>query len=232
MPNDRPGSIPDTNLVALLIDVRTDVRDARKETSESFRQIHTRLERIEDANEKHAYNDEQGFSLMRGEIADVRNEHAETARKVAKIEGERTVEARVEEASFFNVGTSGTGRHRPVSEHGAEFVIPTPPAGVPMSLKYGKQESTKPPAIVKWLGKAVGKAVESTGGKIIGVFLGTAAAGIGGAYFHAAVTPPETRIVQIPVTAPPMTTSPAALEAPATAIAPVVPDAGTLRPRR
>ena len=122
-------------------------------------------------------------------------------RKLPKIEGERTVEARVEEASFFNVGTNGTGRHRVVSENGDTFVLPTPPAGVPMELKYGKRES-KPPAVVKWLGKALGKAVEGTAGKMVAATLGAAVAGIGGAYFHAAVTPTETRIVQIPATTP------------------------------
>lgn len=198
---DRPGSIPDTNLVALLIDVRTDVRDSRRETNDGFKQIHSRLERIEESNKDHAYNDEHGFMLVRGEIADVRSQHAETARKLAKIEGERTVEARVEEASFFNVGTNGTGRHRVVSENGDTFVLPTPPAGVPMELKYGKRES-KPPAVVKWLGKALGKAVEGTAGKMVAATLGAAVAGIGGAYFHAAVTPTETRIVQIPATTP------------------------------
>jgi len=190
---DRPGSIPEANLVALLLDVRTDVR-------EGFQMLHGKLDKLDDKIDDHARDDDHAQTLLRGEIADVREEHAQTARDLAKIQGERTVEARAEEASFFAVGTNGTGRHRLVSEQGAEFVIPTPPAGVPMSLRIGKKDSSRPPAAIRWVAKAFG----STAGKIIGGALVTAFAGVGGAWFHAAVTPPETHIVQIPAPPPPV----------------------------
>ena len=226
-----PESHPDM-LVQLLGEVRNDMRDMRKETRESFGQVHTRLERIEDANEKHAYNDDQGFSLVRGEIAEVRDEHAKTAQKLAKIEGERTVEAKVE-AAF---GPNGTGRFNAVPERGsgpqagaAGMYIPTPPAGVPMEFKIGKRES-KPPAVVKWLGKAIGKAVEGTAGKMVAATLTAVVAGVGGAYFHAAVTPPVTHLVQIPAPPPPLMVAPPVEILPPAAFVQVMPDAGAQAP--
>jgi hypothetical protein len=221
---DRPGSIPDTNLVALLIDVRTDIRESRKETNEGFAMLHGKIDRMDGALKDHAHDDQHAVSLVRGEIADVREEHAKTAQTVAKIVGERTVEARAEEASFFNGGTNGTGRHRLVSEHGAEFVIPTPPLGVPMSLRIGKSDSLKPPAILRWVAKAFG----GTAGKIVGGALVTVAAGVGGAWFHATVTPPETRFVQIPAQPPPVLSANPVVIVPAPVVAATAPvfDAG------
>jgi hypothetical protein len=216
---DRPGSVPDTNLVALLLDVRADVRGG-------FSTVHERLDRLDNKIDAHAHDDQHMISVVRGEIADVRDEHTKTARDLAKIQGERTVEARVEEASFFNGGTNGTGRHRLVNEHGDSFVIPTPPAGVPMSLHIGKSQSTKPPAIVKIFSKAF----ESTAGKLIGGALMAAVAAVGGGFFHAAVTPTETKIVQIPVTAPPVMIAPPVEILPAAAFV-QVPDAGAPKRR-
>jgi hypothetical protein len=225
---ERPGSIPDTNLVALLIDVRTDIREARKETNEGFAMLHGKIDRMDESLKDHSHDDQHAILLVRGEIADVRDEHAKTAQTVAKIVGERTVEARAQEDAFFNGGTNGTGRHRLVSEHGAEFVIPTPPAGMPMSLRIGKSDSLKPPAVLRWIAKAFG----GTAGKIVGGAIVTAAAGIGGAWFHAAVTPPETRLVQIPAQAPPvLSANPVVIvSAPVIAVSAPLPDAGASPP--
>ena len=224
-----PNSIPDGSLlVQLLGEVRNDMRDMRAETRESFGQMHTRLERIEDANERHARDDEQGFLLVRGEVADVRDEHARTAQKVAEIIGERKVEAKVEAA--FNA--SGTGRFNVVPERGSGpqmggggMFIPTPPAGVPIELKYGKHDS-KPPAVVKWLSKSIGKLVEGTAGKLVFGSLATLSAGLCGAYFHAAVVPPVTHIVQVSASPPPVVIPPPVEILPAAAFVQQVVDAG------
>ena len=218
---ERPGSIPDVSLPALLVDLRNDMRDMRRETSEGITSLDGKFDRLDEKLEDHARE-------LRGEIAAVRDGHARTAEKVAKIIGERAGEERA-------FGANGTGRFNVVPEHGSNpqlgsaMFIPTPPAGVPMELKYGrKSESSRPPAVLRWVAKAFG----GTAGKIIGGALVTAAAGVGGAWFHAAIVPVETRIVQVPastsvaVAAPVATVSQVAVES-AAASAPVL-DAGTV----
>lgn len=211
---ERPDSFSDVSLSALLQDLRTDMRGMRSETTEGIGTLHGKFDRLDEKLEDHARE-------LRGEIADVRNDHARTAQEVAKIVGERAGEDRV-------FGANGTGRYRTLPERG-DIVIPTPALGVPVSVRVGsKHESWKPPAIVRWVGKSLG----STAGKAIGTVIIVPLIGFAGAFIHAAIVPVETRFVQIPVAS----TAPVVAVVPDATVSPVVeataatnaPDAGVV----
>lgn len=175
---DRSPSVPDTDLVALLLDVRQDVRSG-------VASLHAKFDGLNGKLDAHARDDVTMEQRLRNEIGTVRDEHSKTAQVVARIVGEHEAEERI-------VGANGTGRFNVPP---GTMTIPTPPVGMSapgISINIGdhtrgSRHSSSPPS--GWLAKTAGKIAQSTAAKLVGV-----AVSVGGAWAfgHFVTSPPTT----------------------------------------
>lgn len=175
--------------------------------------LHTKVDGIGTELRGHYRDDADGFADVHGAVSDLRE-------RVAKVE--------TNDARDAQDRVNGTGRHQVVPERGdvREIVIPTPPHGVPVNIRIGKQTHSTPP-VVSWFVKSIGKAASSGIGKAVGAL---ALIGVGVLGHHVAQPVGETKIVTVEVPAPqpppaPVATVPVVNYTPA-ASASSTPDAG------
>lgn len=103
----------------MLMDIRTDVRDTRKEQTDGFKAVRSELA-------QHARDDAEGFRGVQNEMRSVRAQVSENAEKVARLEGRDEGEDRF---------AASTGRFNvpPMARvpTGHDWAVQTPAAGWP-----------------------------------------------------------------------------------------------------
>jgi len=107
-------------------DLQTQIlMDMRAESRDGFKTLHEKFDRLDNKIEAHARDDVHVATSLRGEIADVRAEHAQTRERLKAVEtnDERDAEAR----SVFGPSVNGTGRYN----------IPPPGAPPPVQINVG-----------------------------------------------------------------------------------------------
>lgn len=96
----------------------------RKETGDGISGLHAKVDKVGDKLDMHARDDADVASALREEIGEVRDAHARTREKIARIDGARNAERE------FG-GAAGTGRHNILPAVG----LPTPPA-IPVQVNF------------------------------------------------------------------------------------------------
>lgn len=161
---DRPPSYSDATVIGLLMDMRTEMREdiktMRDENREGFRTVHQKCDKLTEDFAEHARDDKRTFASLHQAITAARDKNSGIRERLAKVE---TNVQRDAEARV-----SGTGRY---PEHQISVQTPMQPIAINFNERSESRakHSTIPPVIGKFLKSGVAKI-----GGAVGIFIGGA----------------------------------------------------------